>query len=524
MPAKPPAGDSTSFSLREWALSAGALLLIFSVVGTWGQFDFSNLMGYYDLLADAFLKGQLHIDIRPDQTYLHDMIPYGGRYYLQWGPFPALVHLLAELIGLPLSDRVACILAGWLTSLVFLQIMLVLRRRFFPGLPKPACLCFFFAFALGTPTALVSLRGTVYHESIVFGVLGVMGAFLALLHYQEQGSWKWALAAGLGIGVATASRVSLAVSGIVLGLVLLIIQYLRKHPLSTAASHVGAYSLPILVSGTLLMAYNQARFGSPWEYGNRYLPSITAGLAPFDPGRVPENLRHYLLAPIQLTGDFPWLVHEGWLPLVDTTRAEDMSSLLIGSPFLLLAVLCWPLWREDRPRDLRLFVGAAAISSSLAFGVMLCFASAGRRYAHDFVPLWMILAVVGLALQLEKRFPWRRWRLAAWGMVILSALLHMHLSFTQSFTWDPPDLNVMKTFVAVSPTARSVMPAGPKWNEEEAIIRNDMGSHLFNQGQVIEALGHFERAAELKPNDRRIQKNLALARERARARQLPGRR
>ncbi len=145
MPAKPPAGDSTSFSLREWALSTGALLLIFSVVGTWGQFDFSNLMGYYDLLADAFLKGQLHIDIRPDQTYLHDMIPYEGRYYLQWGPFPGLVHLLAKLIGLPLSDRVACILAGWLTSLVFLQIMLVLRRRFFPGLPKPACLCFFFA-------------------------------------------------------------------------------------------------------------------------------------------------------------------------------------------------------------------------------------------------------------------------------------------------------------------------------------------------------------------------------------------
>ena len=174
--------------------------------------------------------------------------------------------------------------------------------------------------------------------------------------------------------------------------------------------------------------------------------------------------------------------------------------------------------------DSKLFVGAAAISSGLAFGVMLCFASAGRRYAHDFVPLWMILAVVGLALQLEKQFPWRRWRLAAWGMVILSALLHMHLSFTQSFTWDPPDLNVMKTFVAVSPTARAVMPAGPKWNEEEAIIRNDMGSHLFNQGQVIEALGHFERADALKPNDRRIQKNLALARERARVRQPPGRR
>ena len=58
----------------------------------------------------------------------------------------------------------------------------------------------------------------------------------------------------------------------------------------------------------------------------------------------------------------------------------------------------------------------------------------------------------------------------------------------------------------------------------QQLVRNDMGSHLFNQGQVIEALEHFERAAELKPNDRRIQKNLALARKRAQGMQPPGRR
>ena len=103
----------------------------------------------------------------------------------------------------------------------------------------------------------------------------------------------------------------------------------------------------------------------------------------------------------------------------------------------------------------------------------------------------------------------------AWAVVAVCVLLHMHLSFTQSFEWDPPDLNVMKSFVVARPAARRFMPIGPNWNEKEAIIRNDMGTYLRNNGQAREAFEHFEWANRLMPDEPRIQQNLAPAKRRA---------
>ena len=450
--------------------------------------------------------------------YVHDMIPYEGRYYLQWGPFPALFHMAAKLIKLTLSDRVACLLIAWLTTLVFWRIISILGGRFFPDLPRGVYPWFVMAFGLSTTAAVIGLRGTVYHESIGMAALGVMVAVLGLLRYLETPSWGWALLAGLGIGGAIASRIPLALYGIGLGCGLLAVQYLRRHSIAKALSHLTAYSVPILVSGGLLLAYNQARFGSPWDYGDDYLVDAVEGLSAFDLGRIPENILHYLLAPPKLTADFPWIGHVGWPPAEKVTRLEDVSSLLLLSPFLLLAVGSLPLlrWKKGQETDLRVFTAAVAFSSGMAFFAILCFAAAARRYAHDFVPVWMVLAFIGTGLH-GRRFAalWKRWRGPAWAVVAVCALLHMHLSFTQSFEWDPPDLNVMKSFVAASPAARRFMPSGPNWNEKEAIIRNDMGTYLLNSGQAREALEHFEWANRLMPGEPRIQQNLALAKRRA---------
>ena len=185
----PSASDIGNRDKITWA---GVLLIIYVVVGTWGQFDFSNLMGYYDLFADALLAGRLHIAFHPAQGYIHDMIPFEGRYYIQWGPLPGIFHAIPKVVGLALSDRVACILIGWFTSLAFLAIMVHLRKRFSPEVSKHACRWFFVAFALATPTALIALRGTVYHESIGAGALCILVSLFAFARAIENGSRKWA--------------------------------------------------------------------------------------------------------------------------------------------------------------------------------------------------------------------------------------------------------------------------------------------------------------------------------------------
>ncbi|MDA1312954.1 MAG: hypothetical protein O2968_06435 [Acidobacteria bacterium] len=497
------------------------LLTIYATVGTWGNFDFRNLMGYYDLFADTLLAGQLHINIRPEQGYIHDMIPFEGRYYLQWGPLPGIFHAGAKLVGLALTDRLACILAGWLTSLVFLGIMIRLRADFFPEISKAACRWFFFAFALATPTAIIALRGTVYHESIGIGVLFIVASLYAFLRSLEGNMVRWAAAAGAFIGLAMLSRVTLVVYAPALFLFLGIALYARASSFLKLGGTLAAFSLPVFAAGGIQMIYNAARFGSPWDYGNNYLADAT-GKAPFGLSRIPENLKHYLLALPDVVSDFPWIEHVGWTPLVETLRAEDASSLLLASPFVLLALITGKLARPaSGPLDLRIFVGAAALGSAIAFVMLLTFASAARRYTQDFFPVWVVLAFIGFGLWRPPRLPSAVVKPASWAVLAASVLLHFHLSFTQPFNWDPPDINIMRTFVTWSPVARAFLPAGPRFNREEAIIRNDMGTLALKTGRYAEAVQQLELAARYMPGEARIQQNFELA-KRALARSRAG--
>ena len=127
--AQPPPSAGSAFSAGQKAVLLIALTVVYAVAGTWGQFDFGDMMGYYTMGADAALKGNLYLDYTPDKVNLIDMIPYQGRYYLQWGPFPLLFHVPARLMGWNLSDRVACLGAGLLSAFLFFEILLQLQRR-----------------------------------------------------------------------------------------------------------------------------------------------------------------------------------------------------------------------------------------------------------------------------------------------------------------------------------------------------------------------------------------------------------
>ena len=497
------------FTTREKLLCAGVLLLLYTVLATWGQFDFSEFMGYYNLLADAFLDAHLYIRPKPNQGSIFDMIPYQGRYYLQWGPLPGVLHMFPKLAGWVLTDRVACLLAGWLTTLVFFAILLRLRRSYFPDVPKWVVVSFLAAFALATPTAVVTFHASIYHESIVIADLFVLLAWLAFLRYLEEPSAAWAAWAGFALCLAVTTRISLALYavGLVVGAVAL--GHWRRLPRRTRLAQLAAVTMPILLGGGTMMAYNYARFGSPWEYGLKHMRNPDH--RPYAWNRIPENFRHYVLAPVRFSRDLPWVVHTGWPPLVRTERAEDVSSLFLGSPFLLLGVLAWRHFRKDHPAPapLRIFLAALCGSALLVFLSLLCFDAASRRYMHDFIPEFLILAFAGVGAA-GGATPWPRWRPVAAVVLTASVLLHLHLSFFQ-FVGGGPDSNSMKTFLWLSPVLRRIAP-GQKLEDQVAITHNDVGVMYLLQGRTADALPHFEQAAKAMPHSDRIQKNLRLAR------------
>ena len=112
----------------------------------------------------------------------------------------------------------------------------------------------------------------------------------------------------------------------------------------------------------------------------RYLPSFDPSKPAYALNRVAENFRHYLLAPITFSRDVPWINHAGWQPLVHTERAEDMSSLFLASPFLLLGFLSWKLFRSHDANlaPAKVFTAAAFGSGLIAFFSLLCFVGTSR--------------------------------------------------------------------------------------------------------------------------------------------------
>src|SRR6187455_485414 len=96
-------------SITGVIIVSGLVLLFYLWLVTLGLWtDFPPSTNYYDLQANAFLHGQLALEVEPDPALLalenpyepadRENIPvlwdatlYQGKYYLYWGPVPAVL-------------------------------------------------------------------------------------------------------------------------------------------------------------------------------------------------------------------------------------------------------------------------------------------------------------------------------------------------------------------------------------------------------------------------------------------------
>src|SRR5579871_4598371 len=129
------------------ALAAAAFALVIAYLA-WAASPAPGT-GYYDLLARGFANGHLYTAVDPVPELLalsdpydpianapyrvHDMSLYRGRYYLYFGPVPALTLFLpwGLITGKPLGDGRAaliCVIAGYVFSLLLLRALLHARN------------------------------------------------------------------------------------------------------------------------------------------------------------------------------------------------------------------------------------------------------------------------------------------------------------------------------------------------------------------------------------------------------------
>jgi hypothetical protein len=426
------------FSMGHIWLIIFLLYIWFITFGNWTTWNHTT--SYYDQLANAFNRGQLNIDIEPGADFLAaadpydpsirpafnseiwDMSLYKGKFYLYWGPVPAMLIAPFKLFSdKKITDNylVFVFFAGLLifNSLIILK----LWRKFFANVPEWNVLICIPLAGLIAPV-LWSINGArVYEAAIGAGQFFLVGGiFFALLALDRDGKTGKAnlFLAGLFWACSVGSRAINALS--IIFFVAVLVFWIVKNSSGQAAwrkfvPEISALLAPLVVGAIATCWYNWARFDSPFEFGFRYAITILdlnkqSGLI-FQPGYFFLNLYSYLIQPFDLAGKFPFMyptsmlinlykLHSVIPPMYFAGRTV---GLLFCAPFLLISLVhFYPKLRLSQEKESS---GASLSGESVVYFLagsfvlvslsLLLFFFAQMRYLVDVISQIILLAIIG---------------------------------------------------------------------------------------------------------------------------------
>jgi hypothetical protein len=420
---------------------------------------------YYGMLADAFLRGHTHLLVNPDPRLLelsdpydpvanrpyriHDLSLYQRKYYLYWGPVPALllapvkwirnaisvdqadtwlnavIHGRAKWIHNTINVTDAYLVFVFALGVVVFSTLLIVRlwRRLFYDSPWWTIIPGILVSGLGTPAPYLVSRAAVYEAAIMAGqcflIGGIYWAFTAL-QQERVSAWRLFLA-GCFWGLAVGSRVSLTVSVPILA-VLVVWRIYRKGTGNlldrVRLSMLTAFVTPLLISAMALGFYNCVRFGSWSELGGRYqlagqhMAKMVDASKFLSTANILPNVFSYFLYPVTFTPVFPFILAPvdrdpfAFLQFVtkspDYNASEAVASILMVSPFLWFALV--PLFalvirlRQGLPMQCESswIVICLFCSALFSFMPVLLHQMSTMRYLADMTPSMVILAVIGV--------------------------------------------------------------------------------------------------------------------------------
>ena len=395
---------------------------------------------YYDQLATAFRHGQLSLEAQPDPAllaltdpykpalrknipYLLDMSLYRGRYYVYFGPTPALLLVVAKTV-LPGTIGDQYLVLAFASGILLAELLFLIRlwQRFFSDISAGIVACSLLVIGLISPFAWLMREANIYNAAILGGqfffLAGLYAAFDALNKTSISG-WRLFLA-GVLWAAAVGSRITqiLPVGFVTIMILLeLIKKYRRPRLASMGIRPLLGILLPLALGLAALGWYNWARFGSVFETGLNYqlggLPLQKWEELKFSPIYAFQNLYNYILNPPKLTATFPYIVADDGvtksvvasIELPRAYYAQPIAGMLYSSPFILFAIAPVLFLFRSRmgattsdldKRTLEWLTVALSGSFLAQFILLQFFFWAAERYFGDFMPPLLLLSVIGL--------------------------------------------------------------------------------------------------------------------------------
>jgi glycopeptide antibiotics resistance protein len=456
---------------------------------------------YFNLLADGFLSGHLHLNVAPDpsllalpnpydptanqgfrvQDQIQDLSLYHGKYYLYWGPTPALLlYIPFRLLGLgDLPETLAVFVFAFVGFCFSIACLRALAQRFVPDAPRWMLGAAAVALAFGNALPFTLRRIAIYEVAITAGFcLSFIALYLVITGLRDGVRLGRLGAASLLVGLAVGARPTMIVWALGLAVVATLL-YRRAPDWETGERMVAVLLGPVLLVGSLLMLYNVARFGSPVDFGQKYQ------LASYDPTTragnklafVPPGMWYYLLAAPRLTLAFPF-IHLPPQPEsypftapAEYTGVEMVGGLLLTMPFVVFAAVAPAVLRGTARRAA---LGLVAIGLLIIVMVSFALWGATMRYEVDFASVLLIAAALGWFASAARLSGLRRRVLAgggvlliAWG-VVCGAAFGISGYFQGLRTFSPKTFTRLQNFTSLLPTAISYLDGEPKTVETYA--------------------------------------------------------
>ena len=328
---------------------------------------------YYDLLGDAFLKGQLYLPINVPKGLLDlenpydpvankkyremglaDISMYKGKFYLYFGTIPVIVlYLPVYLITkLRISDSFAITLFMFGSVIWGTLLLLHLRSKYFQIIPIWIVYISILVLGFANMAPYLISEATLWSIPISCGVFFLVGAvyFLCTAIHSDGLYFKRLTLASLSLGLAVASRPNFFVASIIL-IMFLLIKLLYKHYKIFSKTLLLSLIVPFVICILCMGFYNYARFEDVTEFGIKYQLTLQDNskkgstiLVEPKADRVGNFLNYYLLSPPLRDHTFPY-IHKnlyltrphsslGWAPL-----KEDIVGLIPSCPFVLMLFL-----------------------------------------------------------------------------------------------------------------------------------------------------------------------------------------
>ncbi len=380
--------------------------IVYFAVATQFTFKPKWALDYFNPLAQSIIHGRFDI-VNSGTTY--DLVLFQGKWYAPWGILSSLFLIPLQILKKQFVPTIyLSVIFSSLNVVVVYLLLHRLKKEFFHELRYREIYLLLILFAFGTTHFYVGTLGSVWHvDQMVTNFFGTLSIFFI---FRNKRTIKDYLFSVISASIALLGRATIVLL-VIIPAFFYAWDYIFPKRISWTQRRqamikgIFLFGIPLVFFTAIFFAYNWLRFGSPFEYGYRfiqessYLAEIRERRGIMSPSNVPMNLWHMIFA-------FPSFTWKNGLKLNFDLKGN--SIFFLTPPFL--AIFWATPWKKIGKRiTLNPYVSVLWLAAIVTMIPSLLIYSTGwmqfgYRYSLDITVILLLLSVFGMKGRLSALY------------------------------------------------------------------------------------------------------------------------